>query len=149
MLAEPQCVLLLYRAINTLGAQPDPDARYFVVASTWPTYARRYLDAYNADDETEVNWQPTPQDVSSYLEVLRWAYGLNRRQRRIMWYRADGCSLPMIADYLRTPIAEIEQDHADAVCLVTQAALREHNGWRGSIDNPLEMVSVSRRHHCA
>ena len=148
-IAEPPAVLLLYRAILTLHAVPDPDARYFAITSAWPTYARRYLDAYNPDEETEISWRPTPADVTAYLGVLSWARELSKRQWHIMQLRARSYSLPLIADMLRLSIDHIEQDHAEAICVVGQAALRDHNGWRGTLDNPLVMVPIPRRHHCA
>lgn len=121
---EPQCVQLLYRAILTLAALPDPDARYFAVTSAWPTYARRYLDAYNPDEETEVAWRPTPADVTAYLGVLAWARELTKRQWHIMRLRARGYSLPLVADMLRISLEHAADAHSEAVQTVSLAARR-------------------------
>jgi hypothetical protein len=148
-MTEPPAVLLLYRAILTLNALPDPDTRYFAVGSTWPLYARRYLDAYNPDDETEAAWRPTPHDVSAYLDVLAWARDLSKRGWQIMVLRARDYSLPLIADMLRSAIADIRNDHADAIHVITTAASRGPNMWWSPLDNPPRMGDVARRHHCA
>jgi uncharacterized protein DUF6362 len=148
-IAEPPSVLLLFRAILTLNALPDPDLRYFAVGSTWPLYARRYLDAYNPDDETETTWRPTPHDVSAYLDVLAWARDLSKRGWQIMVLRARDYSLPLIADMLGSAITDIQHDHADAIHVVTTAANRDRNIWWSPLDNPPWMVSFPRRHHCA
>ena len=170
-IAEPPCVILLYRAILTLCAVPDPDLRYFVEAgSSWPEYPRRYLDAYNPDEETEVNWRPTPADVTVYLDVLAWARGMSKRQRHIMLLRARDYSLSLIADMLRATIDQVEQDHAEAVQVVVTAAwraathrstawnsigappqrnLRHRNMWCVPLDNLPQNAAVSRSHHCA
>ena len=127
-MTEPPAVLLLYRAINTLDVLPDPDLRYFAVGSTWPLYARRYLDAYNPDEETETTWRPTPHDVSAYLDVLVWARDLSKRGWQIMVMRARGYSLPLITDMLRSAIGTIECEYAEAIQIVT-AASRQSN-WQ-------------------
>jgi len=148
-MTEPPAVLLLFRAILTLNALPDPDIRYFQVGSTWPLYARRYLDAYNPDDETETTWRPTPHDVSAYLDVLPWARDLSKRGWQIMVLRARDYSLPLIADMLRSAITDIQHDHADAIHVITTAASRTPNMWWTPLDNPPQMGDVARRHHCA
>ena len=148
-MTEPPAVLLLYRAILTLDVLPDPDLRYFAVGSTWPLYARRYLDAYNPDEETETTWRPTPHDVSAYLDVLVWARDLSKRGWQIMVLRARDYSLPLIADMLRSAIATIECEYADAIHVVASAAGRTPDRWWSPLDNPREMESVARRHHCA
>jgi hypothetical protein len=148
-MTEPPAVILLYRAINTLNALPDPDLRYFAVGSTWPLYARRYLDAYNPDEETETTWRPTPHDVSAYLDVLVWARDLSKRGWQIMVLRARDYSLSLIADMLRAKIDHIERDHANAVQVVVTAAWRDRNIWRPTLDRPPQNAAVSRSHHCA
>ena len=149
-MTEPPAVLLLYRAILTLDVLPDPDLRYFAVGSTWPLYARRYLDAYNPDEETETTWRPTPHDVSTYLDVLRWARDLSKRGWQIMVMRARGYSLPLITDMLHgSAIDTIECEYADAIHVVASAASRTPNMWWTPLDNPPRMGDVARRHHCA
>lgn len=155
-IAEPPCVILLYRAILTLHAVPDPDLRYFVDAgSSWPEYPRRYLDAYNPDEETETTWRPTPHDVTVYLGVLAWARDLSRQQWNIMVLRARGYSLPLIADMLRSTIEAAENGHAEAVRAVSLAARSTDalNPKNASAAFPLDMcpqnAAVSRPHHRA
>jgi len=148
-MTEPPAVILLYRAILTLNALPDPDIRYFQIGSTWPLYARRYLDAYNPDDETETTWRPTPHDVSAYLDVLAWARDLSKRGWQIMVLRARDYSLPLIADMLGPTTDTIECEYADAVHIVATAASRAPNIWWSPLDNPPQMGDVARRHHCA
>lgn len=149
-IAEPPCVILLYRAILTLHAVPDPDLRYFVDAgSSWPEYPRRYLDAYNPDEEIAVAWQPTPHDVTVYLGVLTWARELSKREWDIMVLRARDYSLSLIADMLRSRIDHMERDHANAVQVVVTAAWRDRNIWCPTLDRPPQNAAVSRPHHCA
>jgi len=149
-MTEPPAVLLLYRAILTLNAVPDPDLRYFVEAgSSWPEYPRRYLDAYNPDEETAIVWQPTPHDVTVYLDVLTWARDLTKRQWQIMVMCARDYSLSLIADMLRSRIDHIERDHANAVQVVVTAAWRDRNIWWMPLDRPPQNAAVSRPHHCA
>jgi hypothetical protein len=121
--ARPMVEGLLHRAINTLNALPDPDVRYFQIGSAWPTYARRYLDAYDADDETEVRWRPTPHDVTVYLVVLRWTRGFTPAQWRICAYMAEGCSPEMVGDYMRLPTATVVENYDRALDLVVAAAM--------------------------
>ena len=142
-IAEPPCVILLYRAILTLSAVPDPDLRFFVVGSAWPAYARRYLDAYDSNDETELPWLPTPHDVTTYLAVLAWAHTLTRQQWCVMALRARSYSLPLIADMLCTTIEDVEQRHAEAVASILAASCAV------PLDNPPANAAFSRSHHCA
>lgn len=140
---EPPCVLLLFRAILTLKALPDPDLPYFQIGSAWPDYARRYLDAYNPDEEAEAPWRPTPHDVQEYLSVLGWARDLRPLQWDIMVLRARDYSLGLIADVLRHRIEHILRNHARAVRLVS---LRAHSN---AIDNLERKGPYSRHHQCA
>lgn len=149
-IAEPPAVILLYRAILTLHAVPDPDLRYFVdAASSWPEYPRRYLDAYNPDEEIAIDWQPTPHDVTVYLGVLTWARELTKRQWNIMVLRARDYSLSLIADMLRSAIGDIVDDHADAMRIVASAASRDRNIGCPSLDRSPQNAAGSRPHHCA
>lgn len=165
-IAEPPPVLLLYRAILTLHALPDPDLRYFVDAgSSWPEYPRRYLDAYNPDEELDIGWQPTPHDVTTYLRVLAWARELSKRQWHIMVLRARDYSLPLIADMLRLSLEHVVDAHGEAVQTVSIAArtagtLSPQNSpadfparinaniWCAPLDTPPQNARVSRSRHC-
>ena len=113
----------LHRAVLTLHALPDPDLRYFQIGSTWPTYARRYLDAYNPDEEINMAWQPTPHDVTVYLDVLGWTRGLTPAQWRVCVHTAEGCSPQMVGDYMRMPTGAVVQLYDQALDVVAAAAL--------------------------
>jgi Domain of unknown function (DUF6362) len=139
-LNEPPCVRLLYRAILTLRVLPDPDLRFFEFGSAWPTYARRYLDAYDPHDDSEPKYCPTPYEVRIYLDVLKWARELSQLQWKIMIYRAQEYSLALIADYLGLPIVIIQTQHRIAIASVAACE---------AIDKPPELQHFSRRHHCA
>lgn len=142
-LAEPPCMRLLYGAIRTLEALPDPDLRWFQIGSTWPTYARRYLDAYDTHDDAKPRYAPTPHEVRVYLDVLVWARDLSRLQWKVMVLRADDYSLPLIADYLGMPLLAVQLEHQAAVALVAARANV------AKVDTESGNVQFPRRHQCA
>ena len=64
---------LLERAVKTLRAVPDPDARFLRTKSgMWPEMLQSVHEAYGYAPPRVRTFRPTPRDVSVYLEVLDW-----------------------------------------------------------------------------
>lgn len=90
----------LEASMRTLRALPDKERRFFVVKSGYPDFVRDYIDAYGSVEEIAPKFQPTPSQISEYLEVLSWARHLERREWQILWWRSFGTSYGVIAKYI-------------------------------------------------
>lgn len=91
----------LESAMKTLRAMPDKERRFFVVKCGWPDFAHDYMDAYAAVDAIVPRYQPTPQEVSEYLDVLAWMRHLERRDWQLLWWRSfENVSFGTIAKYI-------------------------------------------------
>lgn len=90
----------LERAMKTLRALPDRERRFFAVKSGYPEFIRDYIDAYGSVEAIAPRHQPTPQDVSEYLEVLSWTRHLEKSEWRMLWWRSFGLSFGLIGEYI-------------------------------------------------
>lgn len=90
----------LESAMKTLRAMPDRERRFFAVKSGYPDFVRDYIDAYAAVEAIAPRFQPTPQQVSEYLDILAWTRHLERRDWQLLWWRSFGLSFGIIAEYI-------------------------------------------------
>jgi len=87
-------------AMKTLRALPDHERRFFVVKSGWPDFARDYMDAYNSVEAAAPRYQPSPADISEYLDVLSWTRHLQRREWQMLWWRSFDMSFGTIGKFI-------------------------------------------------
>lgn len=90
----------LESAMRTLRAMPDRERRFFAVKSGYPDFVRDYIDAYASADAIAPRYQPSPQEVSEYLDILAWTRHLEQRDWKLLWWRSFGLSFGIIADYI-------------------------------------------------
>lgn len=89
------------RACKTVRSIPDKEVGFLrhgnpssltwhVVHSVW--------EAYSADSEVKVKFQPKPFDVSDMLTALGWCRCLTKQEFRLLWWRSfDEVSFGTIA----------------------------------------------------
>jgi hypothetical protein len=70
---------LLRRAILTLAAWPDREARFFLYRSPMPEPVRDAADAYGYHSGRLRRFQPKPRDYDNCLEALTWLSWLSAR----------------------------------------------------------------------
>lgn len=87
----------LESAMRTLRAMPDRERRFFAVKTGWPDFVHDYIDAYGAVEEYEPKFEPSPAQISEYLDALAWARHLERREWQMLWWRSFGVSFGIIA----------------------------------------------------
>jgi hypothetical protein len=90
----------LESAMKTLRAMPDRERRFFAVKSGYPDFVRDYIDAYASVEAIAPRYQPTPQEVSEYLEILSWSRHLAQRDWKLLWWRSFGMSYGVMAEYI-------------------------------------------------
>jgi hypothetical protein len=119
--------VLFERALKTLFALPDRD-RPRGYGQGWPAYIREYMDAYDPDAVEKDRFKPTPQDVSTYLDVLSWGRGLDQIARRIVVWKTLGMSFRAMGDALHVSHEIIRLRYEDAVDEIWRAAHSERAG---------------------
>jgi len=90
----------ILRAMQTLRSVPDRERRFFIVKSSSPDYVQEYIDAYASVEAVAPKFQPSPEDVSDYLNVLMWVRHLPKSSWNILWWRSFGLSFGLIAEYI-------------------------------------------------
>lgn len=105
-----KCAELLRRAILTLDALPDPDARFFAQSNGWPEIKREVKPSeghYEIDASptpVRVRFRPTTKDVSNCLPVLEWlswfqrTQNMGKRDTKIIFAHVHGASWRKIGD---------------------------------------------------
>ncbi|MFD1330782.1 DUF6362 family protein [Methylopila musalis] len=88
----------LLRAMMTLRALPDREARFLRVGSGWPDYVREFMDAYGAVEAIVPRFRPSPADISDCLTALAWARHLQAHEWRVIWWRSFGLSFGVISE---------------------------------------------------
>jgi hypothetical protein len=95
---------LVERSILTLRALPDRDARFLAnTGSGLPRPVRDASESYGWQETRPPRFQPTPRDVSRYLEVLGWLTWLER-----VYGDEDGCKV-IVLTALKVPMWKIAQ----------------------------------------
>lgn len=84
------------RAMKTLRALPDREARFLKVGSAWPSYVQEYMDAYNSVEAIAPRFNPNPFDISDFLRALDWTRHLQNPQWRLLWWRSFDLSFGAI-----------------------------------------------------
>jgi len=72
------CAQLVRRAILTIAALPDREARFHQYRNSMPEPVRDAADSYGYD-APKTRFRPTPRDVDRVLEVLSWLTWLETR----------------------------------------------------------------------
>lgn len=91
------CAVLIERSLKTLRAVPDPHARFLAGPHCClPEPIRDMRDAYGYEEARRPKFQPSPKDISRYLEVLTTLLPYletlpdGRRLLRVVLARAHG-----------------------------------------------------------
>jgi hypothetical protein len=93
----PEVERRVIRALKTVRALPDREARFQRYQNAWPPYIQEYIDAYSAEEERFPRFRPTPFDVSDMLTALGWLNVLHKNDKRIVIARSYGVSFNQIA----------------------------------------------------
>jgi hypothetical protein len=136
--ARPEVERIFLRAIISLAALPDREARYFHVTTLWPLVPRDGWFAYEAGDveDDAGRHTPSPRDLDELLPALEWGRQLDRQQWRICHDTAAGYSAAAIGDRLRIPTATVASRYSAALDTVVAAALvdRPQDGSQSRAD---------------
>lgn len=132
----------LHRAILTLDAMPDPDARFRAVPqSCCPDWIREYHRTH--DPETlrsaipgPARFQPTPEDIDDMLTALAWVTLAIRPRYRLIRARAYGHSFQAIANVRGRTKQHWHTVYRHTMMLVANEARRQAagRGMRISVD---------------
>ena len=133
----------LRRAILTLAAMPGRIGPQFPVNCLANRIVREKSDAYGYTPE-RLRFQPTPRDVTVYLEVLGWITWyecfVDRRRARVFWAWAKGFSQERISRELGVSRQAIHQWLND----VCEAVMLQYPGETKRIcDQPLDTLDAS------
>ena len=96
------CARLVERAVKTIMALPDPDAKFRRMKSGgWPEMVQNVMEAYGAT-EAAARFRPSAKDVSNCLPVLDWLTWLKAQQGakqefEVIWAHALGASYVKMA----------------------------------------------------
>jgi DNA-directed RNA polymerase specialized sigma24 family protein len=104
-----------FRAVKTLQVLPDRERGFFQLRSGWPSYVREFMDAYDPNESPPERFEPTPHDVSVFLDVLAWGKDLDRKARQIIIWRAAGASYRTIGSLLDVSYETARQRFEDAI----------------------------------
>ncbi|ABS68853.1 hypothetical protein Xaut_3625 [Xanthobacter versatilis] len=88
------------RAMKTLRALPDKEARFHRVQSQWPSHVQEAMDAYGSVEAVIPRFNPTPFDVTDCLHALTWVRHLEKNDWKILWWRSFELSFGTIAMYI-------------------------------------------------
>lgn len=135
------CRRLLYRSILTLSAVEDPDRRFRRGPRSWPfpqpviraaelDHEERLRKSRGEGSERACRFQPTPEDIDRYLDVLQWLNHLKdepegERTTGILTARAHDVPLWRLAQRFRCSEKTVQRREAAAIDTLTRRFWRD------------------------
>lgn len=118
----------ILRALKTLRAVPDPDAKvlgqFRGSAVCWPDVVREEQEAYGYEAARARRFRPTPKDISRMLGDLAWLNGIGKQHFKILWLRSLDLPFSIIGLRLNKSDETARRWYREAIMEVTKAALQ-------------------------